>query len=408
MLKKKPNTIMGGLLGASLLLSFDAPAHAASLAECDYDEDKISISCRDWSFRLSGRFHLDTLFDATDDSNPQFVQGNTGTAFRRARFGFSGKILKDFAYKSVIDFSDNGVSMKGFYLDYNGIKNVIVRVGHDKPPFGLLPPSSSNNLPFMERVVIPESRYYGANIYYRFGMGQVGFGVHGDTIKGANAAFEETHDTDFGAAARLTFAPIMNDDMYLHVGGSVHYVHNRHGDVAYESRAPFTKAVFHNKTYSVKATDADARIDFSPEIAVGYQSFAMQSEFLLSQVRYNNSSSRDDNTVMGFYLQANYWLTGEHNKFDVKKGIPKGVSPKRDIQSGGYGAFGVGVRWNQMFFSDFDRGTFRAVTVGAIWMPVKNIRVMTEWAQAWRSAQLCGCDSTDEPYGVQMRLQFAF
>ena len=75
MLKKNPNTILGGLLGASLLLSFDVPAHAASLAECDYDEDKISISCRDWSVRLSGRFHMDTLFDATDDSNPQFVQG---------------------------------------------------------------------------------------------------------------------------------------------------------------------------------------------------------------------------------------------------------------------------------------------------------------------------------------------
>ena len=398
----KRATIMGILLGASLPL---IPAHAASLAECDYDEDKISISCRDWSVRLSGRFHLDTLFDATDDSHPQFVKGNTGTAFRRARFGFSGKIYKDFAYKSVIDFSDNGVSMKAFYLDYKGIKNVTLRVGHDKPPFGLLPPSSSNTIPFMERVVIPETRYYGASIYYRFKMGQVGFGVHGDSIKGANAAFEDTHDTDFGAAARLTFAPIMNDDMYLHVGGSVHYVHNRHGDVAYESRAPFTKAVFHNKTYSIKATDADSRIDFSPEIAVGYQSFAMQSEFLFSQV---SGSSQNGSTVMGFYLQTNYWLTGEQNKFDVKKGVPKGVSPKRDIQSGGYGAFGVGVRWSQMFFSDFDRGNFKTLTATMIWMPVKNIRVMTEWAQAWRSAQLCGCDNTDEPYGVQMRLQFAF
>lgn len=381
-----------------------------SMASCSFKNDSFTLSCNDWSIRMRGRMHLDIVYAADRDKSHKTI---SGIDLRRARIGFAGTIFKDFAFKSEVGFSNNAVSLKSFYLDYKGVKNLTLRVGHHNPPYGLLVLTSSNDIYFMERVLNPDNRYYGMSAFYQFNeKGQVGIGIHGDTASNTKTQLRDNNEeADFGVAGRLTFAPILNDEMVLHTGFGVHYVNERNSDVGYASRAPFSNAVIRDRVYNVKPTGADYSIDLNPELSFVWKSMGIQSEFLYSIIAYKEAG-RSNEEVMGYYVQANYWLTGEMNVYDAKNGHFESTKPRHNVMSGGAGALGIAVRYDGMIFTRLkttpNAGNYRGLTVNLTWIPIKNIRVMTEFVQAWRNAELCGCDGGDEPRAGQMRIQLAF
>jgi phosphate-selective porin OprO/OprP len=84
---------------------------------------------------------------------------SSGTNFRRARYGFEGKVFTDFEYSFVYDLGGSGVegaSISNAYVQYNGFAPFAVRVGAF-PPFANLEDSSgAAETLFLERASVTE------------------------------------------------------------------------------------------------------------------------------------------------------------------------------------------------------------------------------------------------------------
>jgi phosphate-selective porin OprO/OprP len=80
---------------------------------------------------------------------------NSGTNFRRARFGIEGRAFTDFTYSMIYEFGGSGAEDAGhiyeLYAQYNGIPNWQFRVGAFEPQVGLAANVSTTGMMLLER-----------------------------------------------------------------------------------------------------------------------------------------------------------------------------------------------------------------------------------------------------------------
>ena len=84
---------------------------------------------------------------------------SSGTNFRRARYGFEGKVFTDFEYSFVYDLGGSGVegsAISNAYIQYNGFAPIAVRVGAFAPYANLEDSAGSAETLFLERASVTE------------------------------------------------------------------------------------------------------------------------------------------------------------------------------------------------------------------------------------------------------------
>ncbi len=112
--------------------------------------------------RFTANVRAIVMFDAAKyfqkDNLPAAVTNrdlNSGTNFRRARFGIDGKLFKDFDYTLIYEFGGSGAEDAGHiqeaWVQYTALKPWRIRLGAFEPNIGLAAAVSTSQMPIMER-----------------------------------------------------------------------------------------------------------------------------------------------------------------------------------------------------------------------------------------------------------------
>jgi phosphate-selective porin OprO/OprP len=133
--------------------------------------------------------------------------------------------------------------------------------------------------------------------------------------------------------------------------------------------------------------------------------FSLQGEVMASRIDLRGGSDAD---LFGGYLQASYFLTGEHRPYSRSSGVFGQVRPKRSFDGkGNWGAWEVAARCSYLDLDDpaVDAGTLHDLALGLNWYLNPNVRVM--WNYVHSILDTNAVDDGDADL-LMMRVQVAF
>jgi len=347
----------------------------------------------DFSLRLGGRLHADAARFMDDDKH-RLNTGSQDSEFRRARLFASGKAFDDWRYRFEYDFaSKRNFRIKSAWVGYNGFKRATLRAGNMLEPFSLENMTSSNNSTFMERG-LPKAFSPG----YKVGAT---VNTYGDNWSAAAGLFDGnirngTND-GWGAALRLTAVPVKSRHRLLHVGAAVEY--RKPKTVNYGTRPEANLANKLVKTGTLH--DVDKTVTVGLEAAAVYDSFSLQGEYM--RVSVERKKRRSDPDFNGWYLYGSWLLTGEHRRYNTKKGTFVQIRPKSP-----YGAWELAARYSAVDLEDngITGGEENNITLGLNWYPNQNLRFMLNYIRVDASPDRRG--RNESPDIIQMRGQLVF
>jgi phosphate-selective porin OprO/OprP len=123
------------------------PAQSPPGLVLDTGSSALKLQTEDgaFQFQFGGRVMVDAAY-YNEDETPL---GN-GAELRRARLFAKGTVYDDWFYKAQVDFAGNEVSLKDFYLGYQGFDKLKITLGNQKEPFSLEELTSSKYITFKE------------------------------------------------------------------------------------------------------------------------------------------------------------------------------------------------------------------------------------------------------------------
>lgn len=253
----------------------------------------IKTADKSKSFAIGGRLQWD--YDATESTDNDKKTDDFDV--RRARIYVKGSV-NDWGYKAQFNIAESdgakGGTAEDLYLNYTGFGSAVqVKIGKQGQPFGLERLTSSKDTTALERGALTEFHTPGR---------AAGIQLHG---KGSNwtygvGLFESNGDeaNDFDKTAltgRITFTPVQNDTMLMHMGAS-----------------------FTNQG----ADEAEDEVEsYGVELGAALGSVHFQAEY------FDTEHGQQD--LDGFYLQAGWIITGESRPY--KNGLFKRVKPNSDM-----------------------------------------------------------------------------
>jgi phosphate-selective porin OprO/OprP len=328
----------------TVTLGFASTANAETMVSTT---GGLKVTSGDYELKFGGRIMYDY-----NKSEGNGVTDEDGFDLRRGRVYASGKVAKDWAFKT--QFNVNGDGVEDLYLRYTGFgKAANVTIGNQKVPFGLEELTSSKDISVLERSAITEKYAIGRAESVQL------HGVLGGNSTYAISAFakdqDDSNEDEIGFAARYTIAPIKSDNGVVHLG------------LAYRDIA-----------------DSDA---FGLELAATSGSFHIQAEYA--------DGDFGSDSLNGYYIQAGYIFTGETRPYS--NGVFKRVSPK-----GKAGAWEGVVRYEDGDgnHSDIELSNTDATayTVGLNWYAHENVRLGINYTD--------GQDNQDNDQGNEFRVRF--
>ncbi|MFQ5479402.1 MAG: OprO/OprP family phosphate-selective porin [Candidatus Binatia bacterium] len=370
-----------------------------------YWKDGIRADTADNSFRLKigGRIMNDWAFYGADDSLESSAGAfEDGTEFRRARIYVAGEVFDNVIFKAQYDLAGGDADFKDVYLGLKGLPGGIkLQIGHFKEPFGLEVLTSSKYITFMERS-LPTAFIAERN---------TGLGVSGDCFEErltwAGGIFRDTDGFGDGTGngynftGRATGLPLYQQDgeRLVHVG--VSYSHRNVDDTVRFRERPESHLA--PRLVDTGALSADAVDLVGVESAVVLGPASLQGEYVHASVDSGSGMSPD---FGGYYVQASYFLTGEHRPYKRSHGAFARVKPRENFigkQGGGPGAVEIALRYSSIDLNDgvIAGGELDDITVGVNWHLNPNTRVMANYVRA-------DLDSVGEADVFQMRFQLDF
>ncbi|WP_420139160.1 OprO/OprP family phosphate-selective porin [Sphingomonas sp.] len=290
---------------------------------------------------------------------------NNGTDVRRGRFGFEGTAWKVWRYRIEAEFVRNNVNLLDAYVQYAGIKNVLLTVGQHKAPFSLEANSSDTNGSFLERGMIINA-FSAVGAERRVGVSAAYITEKLTATLGLFGAPEgvqrnpSTPDEAYSVNGRVTLEPILEKRRVVHVGAAAYHVSHLAGKSILLGDRPGTRvdgglieAVTLGPITSGDAGDRTRGVRdatyWGTEGAIVYGPLSIQGEYgHLNVDRYDVASANFD----GFYGFATLFLTGESRVF--RGGIEERVKPFNDfnLENGGWGALELAARYDRMDLTD--------------------------------------------------------
>lgn len=328
-----------------------------------------------YSFQPFGRVHLDTT-QFNDDKKDHANNSN----FRRARLGFKGKLGEDFKYKSEMDFAEEGVNFKEVTLTYTGLDHADIKVGHQKPAFGMEQNTSSNYLMFMERSAATNAftrdEEIGINILGGGDNWSLAAGIFNEDAGNDDTGEDEDVTIDLRGSVNILGLMDAETDNVFHLGAGISH------------RRPTGNVRFSAKP----AGDGDRIIDtgnfgsvddvnvYNLEAAAVLGPFSFQAEYFNTDV--SRSGGNSDTSFDGYYAQAGWILTGESRPYKGKSGNFSRIKPKSpfSLKNGGIGAWEVLARYENTDLNDdgagITGGELKNTTLGVNWHLNDHIRLM--------------------------------
>lgn len=394
---------------------------------------EIESAQKDFRIHIGGRTQFDTIWL---DASAGALDGAGGVGegdsfnFRRARFRIDGTFweLCEFAaeYDFVNSVNDN-VGLQPASELLGNVTNITaptdlwwdvkevplvghIRVGQFKEPIGLEHNNSSRFLDFLERSFNQDA--FTGPFNNGFTPGIMAWNMREDKrftyavglFKNVNNVFGfGVGDGEYALTARLTGLPVYdepsNGRFLVHVGGAVSYRALDDHRIRIRSRASLRNGpgVLNPVLVDTGFFTGDSQTLLVPELAVVWGPLHLQAEYAASLVdSAQNASGAPLGTAFahGYYVQALWFLTGEHRAYDYERGAFARVVPyenaffvrRRTGPAFGRGAWQLGVRYAQLDLRDpgLDGGVVEDVTIGVNWFWNPNLKIQANYVYTSR------------------------
>jgi len=332
------------------------------------------------SFAMDGRVIVDAGWVLEDGA----ADIGDDTDVRHLWFGFSGKFGGDWRYKLQTSIDNNSLGVKDAYIAFDGIRNVPIMVGNFYENNGLEIMSGNLSTTFMEGGsgigAFRTLRHLGVSVDPYGDNWGMQIGVFGDGVADPAIA---ANDEGWSVAARGHFAPIMDKDMLLHVGGSYRY---RTPD------SPAEQVRF--RAYGESHVIGETLLDTGNITGVeNYTTAALEAMYRLGGVTLMTEYNRTDvsrgvgaePSFDGGYVSLGWFLTGEARDYNAKRGTVGRLKPSAPFAMGGagVGAWEVAARYNTLDLTDatIAGGELDSVTLGVNWYPNQWTRLMLNYVR---------------------------
>lgn len=399
---------------AAVLALLDSGGSLVAIADEAAPALAEAISWGDQTYRFRGRIDSDFIWSEQSEKNEADF-GTLGDAFglRRARVGVEGEFSPDGSYVAEIDLASGSVVIRDLYAAQAG---EIGRrhTGHFREPFSLEGGTSARYYALMERSpinVLDPARNWGVGLFE--------VPLLEETLLHAGAFYGSPDQNDLqggdgstaGATAKLTSAPINEDDgrRLLHYGAAVAERVPVSGVILVNERPRSPLLEFNDSTTSAFVPTITIPADFqhivNAQLAVARDAFWTQTEWYGTFI---DQSAGGTVFYHGCYVDAGYFLTGEHRGYEAAAGILGPVKVARPFLTrhgagGGPGAWEVVGRFAWLDFIDGDAplgpsGELVGVqlpqaTFGVNWYLCDQLRVMMNYSYAEPNLPVQGASS---------------
>lgn len=398
----------GAALGALMAVCAFGAAHAQDTTTAwkgapQFQNDTLT-------FKVRGRTYMDYVYqDVEDENGIDFSAGNS--RIRTARLGVEGTWNSNWAYKAEASISSGGGSTQweDLILEYKPADNVSLMVGNFKT-VSFENVSSSRYTTFMERGAYNDALDIGRVMNISAKMNGESWtaqvAVSGDSLNNPDPTPTATGGSEaLGYNGRLTWVPVNGDRDKLHLG-----VWGRYRDR--QDQGNFVYRVRNNTNYGARYTSTGA-IGVS-DTMVGLEGlyihgpFSVQAEW--ANVEIDEAAGQSDD-FQAYYVAGSWFITGEMRNLDVKKGELGRTKILNPATSGGFGAFEVAARYDNVDLSKVtgtgsDIAEYSAWTLGANWYPHPYVRFMANYSKSENKNRLVNNDVDVDT--LQFRAQFDF
>ena len=360
----------------------------------------------EFTFKPRGRVYFDYV-DQDVDRATGLDFGASESRIRTARLGFQGSWADQWSWVAEASIANGEANWEDLLLEYAPSENTAITLGNFKS-LSLENLTSSRYTTFMERGPFNDLIDAGRVMTLAARTGgdnwSIAGGVHGDNINDGSSGGEEQR----GVFVRAHFAPIVTDDMKLHIGAWARD-RDRGDDSAFRYR------VRTNTNYGDRYTDAgssplgagDSDTAIGIEAAAVWRSFSVQGEWASVDADLTGGGEAGADA---YYVFASFFPTGEQRKYDASSGEFGRVSIREPVTKGGMGAVELAVRYDAADLTEFagvaTAGEYSAVTVGATWYPFPYVRFLANYTDAKNEAQVAASDVDVQT--LQVRAQFDF
>lgn len=372
-----------------------------------YWDSGLRVRSEDESFKLKigGRIQVDWATYSQNSSLKETAgEMESGVEVRRAEFYSEGKIYNNVIYKLEIEFAGE-LGLEDAYIQVNNLPVGDIRFGHDEEPFCMDELTSNKYYTFMERslldLALAPGTDMGCSIRNEFFDERVRFAAGAFMVTGGKGESPDGNEVAFGG--RVTGLPICSEDGrgLVHLGAAVNTRKADEELLVYKTRPESHLAENMVDTGELAAESATL---YGGELAAVYGSSHLQAEYVSADVDLCENSSA---SFSSYYVQAGYFLTGEHKPYSKSEGVFGRVMPKKNFNpdEGDYGAWEVAARYSYIDLEDsaVNGGTMTSITAGINWYLNPNTRMMLNYISAEADDKYDG--SVDI---VQARMQVDF
>jgi phosphate-selective porin OprO/OprP len=378
---------------------------------------------KDFRVHVGGRFSVDgAWFGANREL--EFGRGGVGRLedgadFRRGRVRVEGTMYENINWVSefAFDAAQEGQALHPSFIDvYGEITQLPVvgnfRAGHFREPFSMEALSSGNGLPLLERSSAFEAfvpfRNIGVMIFDTVLEERMTWatGVFRTNSRNSGNPFD-VGEGEYSSTSRVTFLPWYEQDglCLLHLGAA--YSHRSFLLDPGQDRVRFRafpgirtgRYIFADSG----AFPADTVHLVGAEVAVNFGSFYIQGEYYHAWVQDAFIGGLETNPRFhGWYVQAGYFLTGEHRAYSTLTGTLERPRPHENfffVRRGdgdrwqglckGLGAWEVAARYSTVDVNDPEDGIqaqiLQDMTFGLTWYLNPNTRIQWNYILAHRN-----------------------
>jgi phosphate-selective porin OprO and OprP len=349
-------------------------------------KDGFGVQSADKKFQLRLRGYAQ--FDGRVAGRPDDLATDT-FSIRRARLNFEGTLAENIDFRIMPDFAGSQLTLFDAYLNLRWRPQAQFQIGKFKPPVGLERLQSATALTFIERgfptLFVPNR--------------DVGMQVHGELMEGAIAyqfgAFNGVRDsgnienrdvdTDDGKdfAGRLFVRPFANGSIDVLRGLGLGFAATiGDEDQALPSYGNSAQPAFFSYRAAQGAVPAAVakgdRVRLAPQGYWYWGPFSALTEYTRIQQEVERGAADTRVTHDAWQLALGWVVTGENASF-------RGVTPRSEFGSGGWGAIELAARVQGIEFDDDVFPLFAdpnaaieealGVTVGVNWYINRNVKL---------------------------------
>lgn len=411
---------------------------------------ELETKNKDFRIHLGGRTQLDYSWFRVDESvQSDPTLGNRfrdGVDFRRARLRADGTMYEVIDFEVEYDFMQGArVSTPGSGtfnealtgptdLNFTITKLPTIgnlRFGNHKEPIGFEHLTSSRYQNFMERTYMQDAFYGGFNNGFSLGASvfntmfddrarwHVGAYSPNSTVFAFN-----TGGAEVAITGRLTGLLMYEDEgrNLVHVGVSGRHATMDDGLTRYRVRPAIRSGLV--AVWPLPADtgsfngDTQQWVNFELVSVLGPWTF--QAEYLGAYIQdafRTGSASVGTVNYQGYYVEALYFLTGEHRAYNRKNAAFDRVVPNENFflvpgdcgSIFGRGAWQIGVKYDHLDLDDkgIDGGRLDDFTVGLNWFLNPNMKVQWNYNVTKRDSSVSGAgDGLIQGFGMRVAHDF--